>query len=83
MDKESREEIWMVKDTGVGMRDTHEPIIWFDLVGINQGVLIILNWQEAHTFIKSNDIHNVLDLKQMPVVVRCEDRTTRLLRVFK
>ena len=74
----------IIKGVGVGMRDCHNPVLWFSVyIGEGVGALIVLDWQRAERLIKTHGIHEVRDLEGQPCWVNCDQNKISFIDIAK
>lgn len=83
MDTAPREELAIIEQIGVGIRDAGTPIVWFGVQGLGFGALIVWSWEEASDQISLNQVTNLLDLNGRPCVVSIDRSSVTFQRLFK
>ena len=59
----------MIKDVGIGVRDTNRPILWFDARTLSGCALQVLEWDDAGKLIAEAGLSEVRYLEGKPCVV--------------
>ena len=60
----------IMKNVGIGMRDTNNPCLWFDACIDESGrALQVLSWKEAQQVIKESDVYDVKNLEGKACIV--------------
>jgi hypothetical protein len=77
-----KEELGMIKDVNVGVRDTNRPILWFTVALLNGDFLQVLTWVEAEALIRQSQVYSIKDLNGKPCVVECCDGLFKFRRLL-
>ena len=70
MEEELTEEMAIIKDVGVGMRDNRQPCLWFNVKTLDGlEALQIFRWDSASQVILDYGVYDVKSLSGMPCAV--------------
>jgi len=77
------EELGIIVDIHVGMRDVNEPVLWFSIRTLHGGSLQVMNWDSAEKFIREWNCKRIEDVNGKPCVVTREGTLLQYLRPHK
>lgn len=78
------EQLAIIKDVGIGMRDVGRPVLWWTVyVGDNAGALHVFDWEEANAIITAYGVENVQDLNGKPCWVEVDSNKITFKRACK
>ena len=81
---EGKEKLAIIREVGIGLRDTGRPILWFSVYSSETcGALQILGWDEAAALICAYDLREIQDLEGQPCWVKMGTDTMRYVRPWK
>ena len=74
----------IIKNLGVGIRDTHQACLWFEVyISENGTSLQILFGKVMLDFIKAADCYNILAMEGKPCWVDVDRGSMKFLRLWK
>lgn len=76
----------MIEEVGVGRRDTHGPVLWFNVTGDGWGALQVFDLTSETALSILTDVYDVRDLDGRLCVVEKEREIggyTRFVRLLK
>ena len=66
-------ELAIIKNVGIGMRNCHYPVLWFDVhIAEGEPALQVLNWAQAEQLIKDYHLYDVKNLEGKACLVSKE-----------
>jgi len=75
------EELAVVRDANVGMRDARSPILWFEVELLSGGALLCFDLETTGAqLIKDAQVYRVSDLNGRSCIVRKEGMTVKFAR---
>ncbi len=75
------EQLAIIKDIGIGCRDTNWPVLWFTVyVSEVQAALTVLSWDDAYEVLKH--VREVRDLEGKPCWVDVDGNMIKFLRLW-
>ena len=78
------EKLAIIKGVGIGMRDYHTPIMWFETrTSEGSGALQILSWASAEEVIRTTQVYDVRQLEGWPCWVDEGDGIITFLRAWE
>ena len=78
------EQLAVISEVGVGLRDVGHPILWFDsLVSEATGALQIFDWGEAYTLLQDYGVYDVYKLNGKHCWVEVNGNNIKFLRPAK
>jgi len=75
------EQLAIIKDVNVGIRDVGYPICWFSVEMIAGGALIVITIKEMEKILKDHSIYKLQDLNNKPCIVETNGNIVKFLRV--
>ena len=64
----------IIKEVGIGLRDTSKPILWFTVQILDgRAALNVFSWEQAAEIIEEYSLDEVSSLNGMPCQVKVED----------
>ena len=79
----STEQLAIIEEAGVGRRDTHSPVLWFNVSGDGWGALQVFGLASQEALDILTEVYDVRDLDGRACVVTKENRTVRFVRLLK
>ena len=81
---EGKENLAIIREVGIGLRDTGIPILWFTTYETEtSAALQVLSWELAAQLIRDYKLCDVEDLEGQPCWVKKEGGVMRYLRAWK
>lgn len=65
----SKQELAVIKDAQVGMRDLNEPLMWFDVELLDGEILLVFDWEKAKQILVEAQVYAVYNLKGQSIVI--------------
>jgi hypothetical protein len=79
----SNEQLAIIKDINVGVRDFDYPICWFTVEIINGAALQILSIAEMEKIIKDSQCYTLKDLNGKPCIVEVDGNSVKFKSIKK
>lgn len=77
------EQLAIIEEAGVGRRDTHSPILWFNVSGDGWGALQIFDLTSEDALAILGEVYDVRDLDGRACVVAKSDGIVSFVRLLK
>lgn len=75
------EQLAIIKDIHIGIRDTNHCICWFTVEILSGGALLILSIEEIQRIIEKHSIYKLEDLNNKPCVVEINNGLVKFKRL--
>ena len=77
------EEIAIIKDINIGLRDVGTPVIWFEVQALHGSSLQVIDSNQILDFIKEAKCNKLSDLNGKPCIIRSEGNTMKFMEVME
>ncbi len=77
------EELGIVKNVKIGMRDCENPVMWFDVETLSGMSFLIFDLTQTGELIKQAQVYNIQGLEGRTCVVETEGRIMKWVRWHK
>jgi hypothetical protein len=80
----SDEMVGIIRNVGIGMRDCHAPVLWFDVyISEHSAALQVFSWGEASRIITESQVYDVKTLEGKPCWVSVEGTVGRIIKFVR